>query len=167
MRMARSLTQRGLAVRLRRPHSMVSRWESDLIEPSPWDLYRLGRTTGTSVGGLLESCTLTAPTRRHSSRAYPLSRRVALGRVLVGRRSRRGFDLEEAVARTGILGGRILQIEAGADPSLREIVRLSEVFEFSIDEAIRNAILDNCPRPPRVAHQLLNPPSWTVVRTAG
>ena len=145
---------------------MVSRWEADLIEPSPWDLYRLGRVLGTSVGGLLESCTLTAPTRRHSSRAYPLSRRVALGRVLSLRRSGRGFDLEGAVTHTGILGGRILQIEAGADPSLGEIMRLSATFGFSIDEALRNAILDNYPRPPRVAHQLLDSPSWTVNRAA-
>jgi transcriptional regulator with XRE-family HTH domain len=166
-RVARSWSQRYVARRLRRPHSMVSRWEADVLEPSPWDLYRIARLLGTRPTQLLNDVVFAAPARRWSSRSHPRDRRTALGQTLRRRRAHRGVGLEHAVAMTGIRGGRILQIESGADPSLGELIRFAETLDFSIDEALRNAVLDNPPRPPNLRHQpLAAATSWTVVRTA-
>jgi transcriptional regulator with XRE-family HTH domain len=166
LRRAAGLSQRGLARRLQRPNSTVSRWEADLLEPAPWDLYRVARMLGTTAGRLLAETVLAAPPRRWSSRSHRRQRREALGNEIRLRRALEVPDLQAAVLRTGVWGRRLLAIEAGADPSLRELVAVAQACRFSIDAAFRHSVLDASRRPPRSRRSTPAPPSWRVVRTA-
>lgn len=117
-RMARRLGTRQLARRLGRAHSVVSRWEAGILEPTFLDLDRIGRLLQVPLGSLVLAG---GPGRRWSSRSHPRRRRALVGEALGRARRAAGIDLRNAVRVTGIAGRRIDRIEGGADPSLAEL----------------------------------------------
>jgi transcriptional regulator with XRE-family HTH domain len=129
------LSQRGLARRIERRHSVVSRWEHDRLEPALPDLVRLARLLRVTVDQVLSGVRLPAG-RRWSSRAHPARERAALGAALAALRVHAGLDLRGAVEATGIPGRRIDRIEAGADPSLAELRRLLEATGVTMGELL-------------------------------
>jgi DNA-binding transcriptional regulator YiaG len=166
LRRARGWTQRGLARRLGRPNSTLSRWEADRLEPAPWDLYRVARILGTSAGRLLAETTLVAPPRRWSSRSHSRRRRQALGAELRLRREREVPSLPVAVRLTGVWGRRLLAVEAGADPSLGELLAIAAACGFSVDAAFRSASgVDTIGHPARPEASSRQSLSWHIVRT--
>lgn len=139
LRIASRLSCRELARWLGRPHTVVSRWELDTLEPTPTDLVTLARALRVPIDQLLQDAALSVG-RRWSSRSHPASRRVALGAALSAARQRSDVDLRTAVARTGISGRRILRIEGGVDPSLAELRLLAALVQRTQGDLIRSAL---------------------------
>lgn len=124
-RLGAGLSQRRLARRLERRHSVVSRWEAGLLEPTMLDLARLT----TLLGGTLDEYLAAAgPGRRWSSRSHGRAARARVGRGLLRARVASGVTFHELVQRSGIDGRRIAKLEAGADLSLLELARLLDVL---------------------------------------
>lgn len=140
-RRASGLSQRRLARRIERRHSIVSRWESGEREPTAWDLDRLRRILGLDLDRLLAACALSSSGRRWSSRAHPQRKRAQLGRALAAARLAAKVSLAECV-RHGVLGRRLLRIEAGVDPSLQELRLLCDLYGYAVSDILRAAVLD-------------------------
>lgn len=140
-RQASGLSQRRLARRIERRHSIVSRWESGEREPTAWDLDRLRRILGLDLDRLLAACALSSYGRRWSSRAHPQRKRAQLGRALAAARLAANVSLAECVGH-GVLGRRLLRIEAGVDPSLQELRLLCDLYGYGVSDILRAAVLD-------------------------
>jgi transcriptional regulator with XRE-family HTH domain len=138
-RIGAGMSQRQLARRLERNASVVSRWEAGVLEPTVWDLYRLGRILRCSVCGLVAGAR--GPGRRWSSRSHVHRRRLAIGRALARARHAAGLTLADVVDATRIRGRRVIEIEAGRDPSLAEATTLVTLYGTCLD-AIVVASLD-------------------------
>jgi transcriptional regulator with XRE-family HTH domain len=141
------LSQRRLARRIERRHSIVSRWEGGSREPTAWDLERLRRVLAFDLDVTLRRSLLSPGGRRWSSRAYGRARRERLSRALAAARMNAGVSLADCVD-SGLRGTRVLTIEAGVDPSLYELRLLCCLYGYSPAVIIRAAVLDKNPGPP-------------------
>lgn len=137
------LSQREIGRRLARPNSIVSRWESGAREPSVFDLAALARVLKIDVNDLLDGVEPAARGRRWSNRAYGWRLRVAFGRRLALARIAAGMSRLDVLERTGIRGLRLARLEAGADPSVAELVALRDLYGFDVAAAVRASNLDS------------------------
>jgi transcriptional regulator with XRE-family HTH domain len=149
----RCLSQRAVARRLGRPHSIVSRWEAGIREPTLLDLGALGRVLGFSPDDLVAHTTPAPGGRRWSSRAHPRRRREMVGGRLRAARLAEGHTIRALRAATGISGERLLAIESGADPGIRELRALRSALGISLDEILAPAGVDRTPAPPTTGYQ--------------
>lgn len=160
------MSQRGLARRIERRHSVVSRWEAGRLEPTVLDLVRVARVLQEDVERLVLA---SGPGRRWSSRSHARSRRRQIGAALHYARAARGLSLREAVLVTGIDGLRISRIERGTDPSLEELRALLGFVALNVPEFLhslrrrdRAQLLDTPVHPTRPPVQ-----PWSVRRIDG
>jgi transcriptional regulator with XRE-family HTH domain len=130
-RLATGMSQRRLAARLGRPHSLVSMWESGLREPCLADLAGLSRVLGVRVEELIAG-TRASP-RRISSRAHGAALRRRIGAQIRTRRRTRGLSPADIRAATGIRGRRLRRIEEGADANAAEL----EAMRTFVDDYAR------------------------------
>jgi transcriptional regulator with XRE-family HTH domain len=137
----RGLSQREVARRMWRSNSVLSRWEADLLEPTLVDLSPLSRVLGTTIDALVADAVAPPGGRRWSSRATPISLRVAVGRELERERKSLGVTKLEVYLGAGIAGLRLVRLEAGADPSVRELLALRSLYGLRLDEVVRRARL--------------------------
>lgn len=149
LRVARRISQRGLALRLHCDHTLILRWENGAREPAPQDLARLARVLGVSADELLQGAVLDRG-RVASSRSHGKESRARLGSRLAQRRRRASLGLWDVYLATGILGRRLRAIEAGADPSLDELRRLAAALDLSVAKILSCSILDTSRLPQRV-----------------
>lgn len=133
------MSARRLGLWLNRTHTMVSRWERGLREPTLFDLDRLATVLHADLDTLLAGLPANGMPRGCSSRAHPRSRRVALGQVLGNARAALGLGIWEVYQATGIGGRRLGHIEAGADPAIGELVGLIELYRTTPRELLRAA----------------------------
>jgi len=144
-RLANGLSQRRLAARLGRPHSLVSMWESGLREPCLADLASLSHILGTRVEDLIAGTTLSP--RRISSRAHGRAQRRRIGAGLRSQRVGKGMSLRDARMATGIRARRLRRIEEGADPNSVELLALGMVVD-DLAQLVRDAGGDRDVDPP-------------------
>ena len=137
------LSQRRLARRLRRPHSMVSRWESGSREPTVFDVADYAKAVAVPMHVLLSGRGPQQCTRRWSSRAHGWHLRTGFGRQLGLARVEASITRAGVFEATGIRGLRLAKIEAGADPSVRELYLLRDLYRLDLAEAVRRAKLDS------------------------
>lgn len=168
LRVAAGLSQRQLGRRIERCHSVISRWESGILEPTVVDLSRLTRVIGGSLDRLIAA---EGPGRRWSSRSHSLRERRQVGLALMRARHMAGIRLAAAVRVTGMPGRRIERIEAGADPSLAELRALLALTGADSRQLLRperprvnaeRSGLDRIPNPTRLALK-----QWSARRFAG
>lgn len=127
-RVASGMSTHRLGLWLGRSHGLISRWERGLREPTLFDLDRLATVLRVDLDALLGELPGDARRRGCSSRAHSRSRRRALGETLAAQRVEAGLGIWEVYQATGIDGRRLRQIEAGADPGIREAVRLIALY---------------------------------------
>jgi hypothetical protein len=137
LRTSRGLGVRALARHIERHHSIVSRWEHGRLEPTLVDLWRLSRSLQVDVDDLLADATGSG--RRWSSRSHSQRERRAIGGALRRARELAGLLLGSAIAASGIGGRRLLRIEAGADPSLEELQRLTAMAGVTAGSIVRRS----------------------------
>lgn len=126
-RLARGLSQRRLAARLGRPHSLMSMWEAGLREPCLADLAALSRALGARVEELVEGTTRSP--RRISSRAHGRALRRRVGARIRAARRAKGMTPRDVRLATGIRGRRLRRIEEGADANAAELEALRAVVD--------------------------------------
>jgi transcriptional regulator with XRE-family HTH domain len=143
VRVFQGLSQRAVARRMGRHHSVISRWEAGLLEPTLIEMEALGRALGFGFEGLLTDCRLQPQGRRWSNRSTSRSVRTSIGLRLARARTASGLPMTDVISRTGIWGIRLSRIEAGADPCLRELVVLSETFGADLRQLLIRARLDS------------------------
>ncbi len=128
LRTSRGLSLRGVAVRLGCHHTLVLRWEQGVREPAVHDLVAIARLFGVEVDEVLRGAILVQG-RVSSSRAHGRRSRQRLASRLREARVGQGLGHWDVYVATGIPGRRLRTIEAGADPSLREIQLLASALE--------------------------------------
>lgn len=131
------LTVRSLARSIGRPHTIVSRWERGLREPTLLDLHRVCGALGLSVDAVFSLAAHPRAGRRWSSRAHSEAARRRVGSALALARRSRGLLPSDVRRFGGIPAQRLLAIEAGADPSLAELWRLRELLHLDLDGVAR------------------------------
>lgn len=144
-RLATGLSQRRLAARLGRPHSLVSMWESGLREPCLADLASLSRILGTRVEEFIAGTTRSP--RRISSRAHGRAQRQRIGAGIRSQRVGKGMSLRDVRMATGIRARRLRRIEEGADPNSVELLALRLVVD-DLAQLVRDAGGDSDVDPP-------------------
>jgi transcriptional regulator with XRE-family HTH domain len=143
VRVQARLSQRAVGRRLRRPHSLVSRWEAGVREPTAFDLVALARVVGVSPDELIRDVVPGPAGRRWSCRAYAWRLRAAFGHRLAAARLDARISRRDVLDATGIGGLRLACIEAGADPSVAEVIALRDLYGFALSEVVRDANLDS------------------------
>jgi transcriptional regulator with XRE-family HTH domain len=113
---------------LGRSHGLISRWEHGLREPTLFDLDRLATVLRADLDALVADLPPTPTRRGCSSRAHPISQRVAVGQTLELLRIRSRLDRWEVHKATGIDPRQIRRIESGADPAIGEAVLLIALY---------------------------------------
>jgi len=137
LRLARGLSQRAVARRLERRHSVVGRWEAGTLEPTFLDLERICRLLGATLDELVA---VEGPGRRRSSRSHSMHRRATVGLTIAAARRAAQIGFRHAVVTTGIRGRRLDRIEHGADPSLSELRSLLALVGLTAQELSRTRI---------------------------
>jgi transcriptional regulator with XRE-family HTH domain len=150
LRVDRGLGQRELARRLCRDHSVVSRWEAGTREPTLLDLWHVTRVLESSLDDFLDGVRLPARSRRLSSRAYSPSERAAIGRRLRSLRLRARLRAGEVADALGCSAHRLAAIEAGADPSLADVVGLCRILGIRPSHIVVASDLDRLADSPTV-----------------
>ena len=82
-------------------------------------------------------------TRRWSSRAHGWHLRTGFGLQLGLARVEASITRAGVFEATGIRGLRLAKLEAGADPSVRELYLLRDLYRLDLAEAVRRAKLDS------------------------
>jgi transcriptional regulator with XRE-family HTH domain len=137
LRLARGLSQRAVARRLERRHSVVGRWEAGTLEPTFLDLERICRILGATLDELVA---VEGPGRRRSSRSHSMHRRATVGLTIGAARRAAQIGFRRAIVTTGIRGRRLDRIEHGADPSLSELRSLLALVGLTAQELSRARI---------------------------
>lgn len=135
-RIAAGLSQRALGRRIERRRTVISRWESGHLEPTILDLQRLCRVLRFNVDDVVRGTRLPFPGRTWSSRSHATAARKRLAHGLERARLAAGLSIREVHRRTHIDGLRLLAIEAGRDPSLREAAALAALYGYSLAKPI-------------------------------
>jgi transcriptional regulator with XRE-family HTH domain len=118
---------------------VISRWESGSLEPTIFDLEALGRQLRVKVDDLLLESDIVEGRRRWSSRSHSPADRRALGAAICAARMTAGLTVLDVYRQTSIGGLRLLRVEAGADPSLLELVKLCRLIGVSPDFLLRQS----------------------------
>jgi transcriptional regulator with XRE-family HTH domain len=137
-RAAVGISQAGLARRLGRSQTLISRWESGQRLPTAVELASLAYELAT-VPDRLATASETGARRHRRSRYSDPRLLAALGAELQRARRRREITPIEIAALTAIRPQRLRRIEAGAEPSPGELASLADVCGTTIRQLLLRA----------------------------